>query len=163
MGAPRRVLLAAAISVLSFTVPPTAQALGNRAPAIGSPPGGRTAPGVADKDNVRKNFEVATRMTAIPEFVAALRKGDARTAKRMFVAHGGSDDQVILVPAFTRNPTTGYNVSGPFPAELTNNDPIACQLWTVVPWYWDVNTHSYTGWMYVCWGLGPHGYGWSDK
>jgi hypothetical protein len=101
-------------------------------------------------------------MIGIPEFVQALRNGDARAAKRIFVAHGGSDDQVILVPAVGWNPTTGYDVSEPFPAETPNN-PVVCAVWSVVPWGWNIKTQTYTGVRYVCWGPGRDGsYGWAD-
>lgn len=163
MVAPHRAVLAIVVSALSFTLPATAQERGNRAPAVGNASGARPTPPTADKGNVRKNSEVATRMLGHPQFLQALRKGDAKAAKRIFVANGGSADQVILVPAFTRNPTTGYNVSEPFPAELTNNDPIACISWHWVPWGWNIATQQYTGQRYVCWGLGPHGLGWSDQ
>lgn len=100
-------------------------------------------------------------MTGIPEFVQALRNGDARAAKRIFVAHGGSADQVILVPARGWNPTTGYNVSEPFPAETPNN-PIVCEVYYVIPWYWNTTTHQFDGQKYVCWGRGrDNSHGWA--
>lgn len=163
MGVPHCAVLAIVISALSVTVPATAQERGNQAPAVSNLSGARTMPRSVDRRDNRRNLAVANRMTGIPEFVQALRNGDARAAKRIFVAHGGSANQVILVPAFVRNPTTGYHVSEPFPAERTNNDPIVCEFWTAVPWGWNIGEQLFTGWRYVCWGRGPHGDGWSDQ
>ena len=129
MGARHCAMLAIVIAALSFTLPATAQERGNQTPAFGNPSGGRTKPRTVG--DIRKNFELAARMTGIPEFVQALRMGDAKAAKRIFVAHGGSDDQIILVPVVGWRPTTGYNVSEPMLAPV---NPVPCQVWIPVPW-----------------------------
>ena len=149
MGIPRSAVLAIAISASSLTLPAAAQERRNQVPAMGNPSGSRTMPRTIDQGDIRKNFEVATRMTGIPEFVQALRKGDANAAKRIFVAHGGSADQVILVPSVGRNPTTGYNVSDPFPDGPIN--PVPCQFWLPVPW------GPPGGIKYVCGGIDKNG------
>jgi hypothetical protein len=145
MGVPNCAGLAIVISALSVTVPATAQERGNQAPAVGNPSGARTTPRSVDTRDNRRNLALANRMTGIPEFVQALRNGDARAAKRIFVAHGGSDDQVILVPARGWNPTTGYNVSEPFPVDTPIN-PVVCEIWhanTVVLEYPDAEVRRY--------------------
>jgi hypothetical protein len=154
MDARRRTVLAVVISALSFSLPATAQDRGN-------PSAGRTMPRTSDKRDDRKNLAVANRMAELPEFVQALRKGDARAAKRIFVAHGGSADKVILVPVVGWNPTTGYNASDPFPADVPNN-PIVCVQYHMIPWYWNIKEQKYDGYMAVCWGRGrDDSWGWS--
>lgn len=149
MRVPHRAVLAIAISALSFALPATAQERGKRAPAADNASGARPMADAADKRDVRNNSEVATRMLGNPEFLQALRKGDAKAAKRIFVAHGGSADQVILVPVVGWNSTTGYNVSEPFPDGPIN--PVPCQRWIAVPW------GPNNGVKYVCGGIDKNG------
>jgi hypothetical protein len=152
MGAPHCAVLAVVISALSFTLPATAQERGNQAPAASSPSDARPMPRTVDKRNDRNNRAVAKRMIKIPEFLEALRNGDANAAKRIFVANGGSADHVIYVPARGWSPITGYNASDPVPADVPIN-PVVCQTWYEVPWG--------NGTIWACWGPGKDGhYGW---
>lgn len=146
MGALHRGMISAAVAAFFCVLPAAAQDLPSQARKMANPAGG---PAMSARDRMRRNFEVGSRMTGIPEFVQALHRGDARAAKRIFVAHGGSDDQVIIVPAPRRSPLTGYNLSDPLPADA----PIglfSCDFWTVVPW-------GPNGWKAVCWGFNTKG------
>lgn len=151
MVVPRCVMLVIAGSVLSFALPAPAQERGRQSPAVANPPSARAVPRHVDERERRWNMAVANRMTGIPAFVQALRSGDANVAKRIFVAYGGSADQVILVPALGWNPATGYNASEPFPAQGPVN-PVNCEIWYPVWWGWNIQTQSYSGVRYVCAG-----------
>lgn len=160
MRAHRCALLAVVIPVISLSLPAAAQERGSRAAAEAIPPAARAVPAPSAKRDDRRNLAVAKRMTDIPEFVEALRSGDAKAAKRIFVANGGSEDQVILVPVRGWNPTTGYNASDPFPVETPRN-PVVCHSWRQIPWGWNISTQKFDGFIWACWGPGKHGiYGW---
>ncbi|HEX8062943.1 MAG TPA: hypothetical protein VF535_06980 [Allosphingosinicella sp.] len=163
MNTPRRAVLAIIISAMSLTLPAAAaQERGTGASAADGSSGPRATPARAAKGEQRRNLAVANRMLRVPEFMEAVRNGDANAAKRIFVAQGGSDDQVILVPVRGWNPMKGYNVSGPLPADVPNN-PVVCQSYHVIPWGWNIQTQSYNGFKVVCWGPGREGnYGWEN-
>ncbi|MBV8686740.1 MAG: hypothetical protein JO238_08715 [Alphaproteobacteria bacterium] len=144
-----------------MTLPAKAQDQGGRASTAAGASADAQGRG-AEKRDERRNLAIASRMTDLPEFVDALRKGDAAAAKQIFVANGGSKDLVLLVPVPGWNPTTGYNASEPLPADSPNN-PVVCQSWHLVPWGWNIQTQSYSGYIWACWGPGKNGlYGWAD-